>query len=336
MPRPVRTALTTLAWLAIVVVIALGAAGIVTGMDRAPSETGPAAAASFDGDPEVSARLDAVSDDLSDLDDQVGALGTHARNALAALNGADPDVAETEISAGDALVGDIVQQTAAIRAKLSAVPFIGTADAGLHLSDGVLDRHAALEAALAATDGLDAAWARLSISAIAASKTSQLLAAHDELIGQAAAKGRIAKYADADKLITQAAAQLTTAKSVRDDLAKTVEVTVLDEWIRRNENYDAALRNLYKAIAKVGRTVTPAVRNAVKAEKDARAQLPPDPKALVVIMADIGRGGMNQAVIGIEEARATLADAIDQADSPEPSDNPSDSPSEAPGPGDSP
>jgi len=326
-PRPVRTALTTLAWLAIVVVIALGAAGIVTGMDRAPSESG-LGAASFDGDPEVTARLDTVSADLSDLDDQVDALGTHARNALAALNGADPDTAETEIAAGDTLVGDIVRRTAAIRSKLAAVPFVGTSDAGLHLSSGVLDRHAALEAALAATDGLDAAWARLSISAIAASKTSQLLAAHDQLMGQAADKGRIAKYADADKLIAQAGAQLTTAKSVRDDLAKTVDVTVLDEWIRRNENYDTALRNLYKAIAKVGRTVTPAVRNAVKAEKAARSQLPPDNKALVVIMADIGRGGMNQAVIGIEEARATLSDAIDKADTPTPSDSPgaSDSP----------
>jgi len=327
MPRPVRTALTTLAWLAIVVVIALGAAGIVTGMDRAPSESGPAAA-SFDGDPEVTARLDTGSADLADLDDQVDALGMHARNALAALNGADPDTAETEIAAGDTLVGDIVQRTAAIRSKLAAVPFVGTADAGLHLSDGVLDRHAALEAALAATDGLDAAWARLSISAIAASKMSQLLAAHDQLMGQAADKGRIAKYADADKLIAQAGAQLTTAKSVRDDLAKTVDVTVLDEWIRRNANYDTALRNLYKAIAKVGRTVTPAVRNAVKAEKAARAELPPDNKAIVVIMADIGRGGMNQAVIGIEEARATLSDAIDQAGAPSPSDIPgaSDSP----------
>jgi hypothetical protein len=327
MPRALRTAITALAWLAIVVVIAMGAAGIATGMDRAPSDSGPAA--SFDGDAEVTARLDAVSSDLSDLDDQVDALGMHARNALAALNGADPSIAQTEIDAGDTVVADIVQRTATIRSKLAAVPYVGTADAGLHLSDGVIARDAALEAALKATDGLDAGWARLSISAIAASKTSQLLEAHDVLMGQAAAKGRVAKYADADKLIGQAAAQLTTAKSVRDDLAKTVDVTVLDEWIKRNEDYDTALRNLYKAISKVGKTVTPAVRNAVKAEKTARAQLPPDPRALVVIMADIGRGGMNQAVIGIEEARATLADAIDNADSgPSPSDSPdpSDSP----------
>jgi len=328
MPHALRTALSTLAWLAVVVVIALGAAGIVTGMDRAPEEGGPAAA-SFDGDADVTARLDAVSSDLTDLDGQVDALGAHARNALAALNGANPGTAQDEIDAGDTVVADIVRRTAEIRSKLATIPFVGTATAGLHLSDGVIARDAALEAALKATDGLDAGWARLSIGAIAASKMSQLLEAHDELMGQAAAKGRIAKYADADKLIAQAAAQLTTAKSVRDDLAKTVDVTVLDEWIKRNSDYDTALRNLYKAISKVGKTVTPAVRNAVKAEKAARAQLPPDPRALVVIMADIGRGGMNQAVIGIEEARATLADAIDNADSgPSPSDSPD--PSDAP------
>ena len=38
-------------------------------------------------------------------------------------------------------------------------------------------------------------------------------------------------------------------------------------------------------------------------------------------MAEIGRGGMNGAVIAIEEARAKLADAID-AESPTPSPGP--------------
>ncbi|HEX6869172.1 MAG TPA: hypothetical protein VF119_10230, partial [Candidatus Limnocylindrales bacterium] len=49
-------------------------------------------------------------------------------------------------------------------------------------------------------------------------------------------------------------------------------------------------------------------------EEAARAKLPPDPSALVIIMADIGRVGMNGAVIGIEDARSALADALDAAD----------------------
>jgi hypothetical protein len=324
-----RTILGSLVWLAIVVIIALGAAGIATGLDQLPGTDGRVEV-TMNGDAEVTPQLDAIDADLSDLADQVGALGTQARGALASLNGADPETAESAIASGDLLVSDIVRRVAAIRTRLAAVPYLGSPTAGLSVSQPVVDRYQALVDALNTTDGLDFAWARLSISAIAATKMSQLLAEHDRLIGEAAAKGRVGKYADAQKLIDQAAAQLTTAKTVRDDLAKTVEVSVLDEWIKRNADYDTALRNLYKAIAKVGRTVTPAVRNAVKAEKAARANLPPDPRALVVIMADIGRGGMNEAVIGIEEARATLSDAIDQADSgsgagssSEPGDSPS-------------
>jgi hypothetical protein len=320
-----RTVLGSLAWLAVIVVIALGGAGLVTGLDHPPG-TPSRPELTMAGDAEVTPKLDAASADLDELAQHVEDLGTEARGALAALNGAKPDVAEAAIAAGDLLVADVVRRTEAVRAKLAAVPYVGTPEAGLTVSDAIVQRHAALVAALDATEGLDASWARLSISAIAASKTSQLLAEHDRLMGEATARGRLAKYAEAQKLIDQAAAQLTAARSVRDDLAKTVDVTVLDEWIKRNADYDVALRNLYKAIAKVSRTVTPAARAAVKAEKAARDRLPPDPRGMVVIMGDIGRGGMNQAVIAIEEARATLADAIDRADAdPDASDAPSSS-----------
>jgi hypothetical protein len=188
-------------------------------------------------------------------------------------------------------------------------------------------RHAALVAALDATDGLDVAWARLTVGSVAATRMSALLAEHDRLVIAAADRGVNAKYADAIKKLAQATAQIQAARTLRNQLVATVDVSVLDEWLTRNENYDVALRNLYTAISKVGKTVTPAIRAAVKAEAAARAQLPADNRGLVVIMAEIGRGGMNGAVIAIEEARAKLADALD-AGTPVPSDEPgaSDSP----------
>ena len=305
-----RTILATLAWLAVVVVIALGAAGLVTGLDHPPGSTGRFELTAA-GDAEVTPLLDASRTDLADLAEQVEDLGTQARGALAALNGTDTATGEAAIARGDQLVAAIVERTEALRERLSSVPYVGTPDAGLHVSSALVARHAALVAALDATEGLDTSWARLSIGAVAASKMSELLAEHDRLMGEAAERGRNAKYAEALKLIDQAGDQLTTATSVRDELAKTVEVSVLDQWIARNAAYDTALRELYVAISKVGRKVTPAVRNAVKAEKAARDNLPPDGRAMVVIMADIGRGGMNGAVIAIEEARARLADALD-------------------------
>ena len=97
-------------------------------------------------------------------------------------------------------------------------------------------------------------------------------------------------------------------------------MTVLDQWLDRNADYDKALRALYKIDAKIGSRITDAFRKAKAAaeaaEAAARARLPPDPRGLVVIMAEIGRGGMNGAVIAIEEARGKLIDAIAASNPP--------------------
>jgi hypothetical protein len=318
--RRLRPLLGTLVWLGIIIVIAFGAAGIVTGMDHAPG-TQARAELTAAGDAEVTPLLDGANADLAALADQVEALGTQARGALAALNTADPATGEGAIATGDGLMADVNARTTALRRKLAAVPYVGTAAAGLTVSDAVVARHAALVAALDATDGLAFSWSRLTIGAIAATKMSGLLAAHDALVAQAADKGVHAKYPEALKLLAQADAQLAAARIIRGELVNTVDVSVLDEWIGRNADYDVALGNLYNAIAKVGSKVTAATRAAVKAEATARARLPPDTRGLVIIMADIGRGGMNGAIIAIEEAKAKLSDALD-ADSATPTDEP--------------
>ena len=53
------------------------------------------------------------------------------------------------------------------------------------------------------------------------------------------------------------------------------------------------------------------MRAAFEAEKQARASLPGDTRGVVVIMAEVAQGGLNQAVIAIEEVRGTLAAALD-------------------------
>ena len=74
--------------------IALGAAGIVTGMDHAPG-TPARADVTAAGDAEVTPLLDAAQADLSALAGQVEALGSQARGALAALNRSIPPRAMT-------------------------------------------------------------------------------------------------------------------------------------------------------------------------------------------------------------------------------------------------
>ena len=65
-------------------------------------------------------------------------------------------------------MADVVARTAAIRRALASVPYIGTPEAGLFVSDSVVARHDALVAALDATDGLDCHWLRLSVGSVAA------------------------------------------------------------------------------------------------------------------------------------------------------------------------
>ena len=68
---------------------------------------------------------------------------------------------------------------------------------------------------------------------------------------------------------------------------------------------------MYEASAASPNRITPEIRAAIAAEQAAREQLPRTTNNLVIIMGDIARGGMNQAVIAIESARGRLAGALE-------------------------
>lgn len=303
-----RTFLGALAWLVAVLAIALGAAGLVTAMDAPRTDDRPEWTSR--GDALVTPALAAIETDLATLSADVDALGIQARGALASLVGSDMATVDDAIAAGDGLLVEITLRVAAIRAALEAVPLIGTPAAGYQVSTVVRDRHDRLRAAVAEVDGLDDAWVRLTTGSVAASRLSSLLAAHDQAVLDAAELGRKADYAAAIATLDVADTAITDSRRLRDVLATTVDVTVLDQWLDRNAGYDVALRGLYQALEDVGGRVTRAVRDAIDAEKAAKERLPADSRGLILIMAEIGRGGMNGAVIAIEEARGRLAGAL--------------------------
>jgi hypothetical protein len=226
------------------------------------------------------------------------------------LNGSDTSTAVAAIAEGDRLLGVMRALTTAVRLQLAGVPYLGRTDTGLLLSDGTVQRHAALIGALGTTRGLDADWARLTGGAVAAIRLSTLLATHDQQVAGAAELGRAARYDEAIVSLDEADATILEARALQVRLANTVDVTILREWLDRNADYDVALRGLYAAYSKLGNKVTAELRDAIAAEAAARRNLPPDTRGLVVIMAEIGRGGMTGAVIAIEEARGRLTAAI--------------------------
>jgi len=298
-----------LVWLVLVAAIALGAAGLVSGADHAPG-TPARPELTWARDREVTAALDATSERLNALADEVAALGVQARGALAALNGTDTSTVEGAVVEGDRLLDQVLAQTTALHLELARIPYVAQTDTGLLVSRAVVTRHAALVAALEGTAGLQDAWVRLTTGSVAATRLGSLLAQHDEQVSDAASLGRAARYEDAVARLDDADTTLDAARTLRNQLANTVDVTVLDEWLDRNAAYDVALRGLYTAYAKVGSRVTDELRDAIAAERAARRNLPPDTRGLIVIMAEISRGGMTGAVIAIEETRGRLTAAL--------------------------
>ncbi len=305
------------AWIVAVVAIAFGAAGLAVAMQPSPDRPASPELTSS-GDRVVAPHLDAAEGSAASLSTDIEALGTQARGALAAMVGGETQTMDTAIAEGDRLIEQVRVASAAIRTELAATPFVGTPAAPLTVSADLRARFESLQLAAAAADGLDRPWARLRTGGAAAGQLAAQLAEHDRLVGVAAGQGRDAKYAEAIKTIDSATAVLASARTSRDRLANSVDVSVLDQWIERNASYDAALRALYRLKPKVGARVTPQLKAAIAAEKAARARLPANSRGLVVIMSDIGQGWMNGAVIAIEEARAALAVALEPASSASP------------------
>ena len=123
-------------------------------------------------------------------------------------------------------------------------------------------------------------------------------------------QGAAGKYADAIRTLAKATEELAAARIVRDELATRTDTSTLDTWINRNAAYNSAAAALWAAIVASPTRVTPAARAAAAREEAARARLPTNTNALVVILGDVAQGGLNQAVIAIEQARGRLLDAL--------------------------
>ena len=87
-------------------------------------------------------------------------------------------------------------------------------------------------------------------------------------------------------------------------------MSTLTEWIDRAAAYDTALAALYAELEASHGRITPRADKLAAAVAAAQELLPPDTRALVVIMGDIAQAGLYQAAIGIEQARGDLASVV--------------------------
>ncbi len=304
LPEGPRRAAIAIAWLAAALLIALAAAGLVAATNVPPA-IGTRAELTWANDRRLAPELAAATGDLAALTDQVDALGAIGRKALVSLIDRDVEAVRAASEEGDAQLARIREASAALRTRLAAVPGIGPDDAALTGAD-LRGRYDRLALAISATDGLTGSWTALTQGSLAAIDLSTSLAEHDARAAEAGTLGRAGRYQKALEVLDRADAALATSKRLRDRLANTTDVAILSQWIDRNAAFDAAVRKAWTELARSKGKVTAVVRAAFAELRTAEANLPPDGRALVVIMSDVARGGLNQAVIGIEEARGRL------------------------------
>lgn len=316
-----RAAVLAVLWVLAAALIALGAAGLVGAVGALPGGPGRAEL-TWAGDRAIEPGLQAATRLAERLARDVDGLGAAGRTALAALVARDRELLARSLDAGRRLAAEIESRSRELRTEVRSLPGLaGSAPDPLpptsELVIGPAQRQAValLLRAAASTADLDRLWETLATGALPAMELVTLLEDHDAATAAAAAAGRAGRYADAIAELDRSAEILASARELRDALAERVDVSVLDEWLDRNAAYDAALRALYDALRRSGGRVTPEVRDAFAAEQAAKERLPPDTRGLVVIVAEIARGGLNQAVIAIEEAKGSLLEALDQLES---------------------
>ncbi len=296
-------------WFVAVLLIAAGAAGLLGGMDHPPGTAGRVEL-TWDTDRRITPALDDAAKDLSALSIQVDQLTDSGRHVLTALTTRNATSLGESIAGGSALEAVIVEQALAMRGRLEALPVSGQNPA-LRVSPLQLARHKVALQALGATEGIESAWSRLVTGSTTAARLMTVLADHDATMARAATQGVAQAYADAVITIAEARSTLAQASTLRTQLANTTNVSTLDQWVALNTVYDNALDALYKAFVASRGKVTQEVSAAFAAQEAAKARLPPDSRSLVVIMAEISQGGLNQAVIAIDQAGQQLAHSLE-------------------------
>jgi hypothetical protein len=298
-------------WTALFAVLAAGGAGLVAQASHTPGS--PARAElTYTGDAALDARLDQATDQLRVIAVDVQSLADDAKAALEEVASSDPTRLEESLQHGSQVAATLNTETRALLDSLAGLPG-DEPDAALLYSNDTLVRRAAILAALDAAASLKAHWLQVTGRAIEASQLTTLIAEHDEIVLDAAAKGRDRKYAEAATILDQALLAVVSVKEQRTKLIAGNEPTVLDEWIVRNGDYDAALKALYVALDQSGGRVTVKVQLARRDERAAFDRLPPDRRTIIVIVAEVARGGLTQAVLAIEDAHARIDDALAEA-----------------------
>lgn len=302
-------------WTALFGVLAAGGAGLV-GQAWHPPGSPVRAELTYPGDVALDARLDEATTGLAEIADEVEVLAEAAKAALAETTAADPTRLRAAIERGGAAATTIETRAGELRRSLADLPG-AEPFAPIQYSNATLVRRSSVLAAIDAASGLAVHWRQVAARATETANLMALIDRHDQTVLAAAADGRDRRYQRAMGILDDALLLVADVQTMRARLIAGSDGTVLDEWITRNHNFDTALRKLYQALRACScpnGPFTAAVQLANRDYEQARDQLPPDRRTIVVIVSEVTAGGLTEGVIAIEDAQGRIDDALAEGD----------------------
>lgn len=304
--RP-RTLRLHLWWTMVLVLTALGGAGLAVAADR-PGNPVQRPELTYRADSDAQSWIDHLAGDLGLVQTEGTQLSTNGRDVLGSLAALDVDGANAALARGDEMAARMATLAAGMRDTVTrAYQSIDRWRLGPLWSNVFAE----IDAAVTATDQLPADWAALAATGRTVISLVDALQAHDAAVFQATALGRDGRWLDAVALLNGAAADaLAIAVAARDQLAAAAPVETLDDLLRRLRAYDAALVGLYQYLADGGGRSGDEFA-ALKSQVDTtQAALPADNGALVVIVGEAAGPPIADQLLAMEEAHGTINDAL--------------------------
>ena len=307
--EPPRTLRLHLWWTMVLVLVALGGAGLAVAADR-PGNPVQRPELTYRADADAQPWIDDMAADLDTVSTDASDLATDGLNALGSVAGLDRTTASTGLAAGDQAAAEIATLTSSLRdTETRAHASIDHWRLGPQTAN-LFDQ---IDIAIASAEDLNAAWTGLAATGHAVVSMLDGFDGHDQAVAAAAAAGRDSRWTDAVALLNGAAADgLSIVGTARDQLANgggTVET--LNDLLGRDQAYDTALLALYQYMGGGG-AQSGAQFDALKAAVDqAQAALPADNGVLVVIVGESAGTPIADQLLAMDKAHGIINDALE-------------------------
>lgn len=293
-------------WTALLVLIALGGAGLAVAADR-PQNPLTRPELTWRADRNAQAWIEALADELALVDQAIVDLSGRGRQVLSQLQALDIEkmrAARTEGVEINAAMEIAIERLSSTR----SVALAGVDEWRLGpQARSLLEQ---LSSASLSAEQVPTFWRGLAADAERVAGLVDALMVHDELVFRATTAGRQSRWGEALALMGQAAGPLGDATNVRDELAGSANVETLDDLLGRYRAYDAALVALYTYVRATGLQEGEEFDALQQSLERALAALPTDTSSMSVIVSELAGPSLTAWLVAIEAAHGDILDAL--------------------------